>query len=139
MGTEMSLLLFKNAYWVGNVHDWKSTIEYVFLLGSWWITWGSKKQAWTTFCSIKMQHVTMMSASKKTIWLKRLLWNIQININPKLLVDRWSKCYKVVQKFDYSHSIIHHFIRVKAHYLNKKCCHKYFFKTLCLNLNQANI
>jgi hypothetical protein len=52
---------------------------------------GIKKEPWITFSSIKMEHVTMMNGSKKTSWLKRLLWGIQININPKWLIDKRMK------------------------------------------------
>lgn len=66
---------------------------YVFLFDSSPITWGSKKQPFTTLSSIEAKYVAMTNATKEAIWLRKLLRDNQIVINPKptsLMVDNQS-------------------------------------------------
>jgi hypothetical protein len=45
---------------------------------------GSKP--WTTLSSIEAKYVAVTNATKETIWLRKLLGNNQIVINPKLIL-----------------------------------------------------
>jgi hypothetical protein len=67
--------------------------RYVFLLDSSPITWGSRKQPCITLSSIEAKYVAMTNATKEAIWLRELLGDNQIVINPKpisLMVDNQS-------------------------------------------------
>lgn len=65
----------------------------MFLLDSSPITWGSRKQPCITLSSIEAKYVAMTNATKEAIWLRELLGDNQIVINPKpisLMVDNQS-------------------------------------------------
>jgi hypothetical protein len=65
----------------------------VFLLDSSPVKWGSRKQPCTTLSFIEAKYVAMTNATKEVIWLRRLLGDNQIVINPKptlLMVDNQS-------------------------------------------------
>jgi hypothetical protein len=78
---------------------------YVFLVDSSPVNWGSRKQPCTTLSSIEAKYVAMTNATKEAIWLRKLLGDNQIIINPKpisLMVDNQS----VIQLS--KNSILHH-------------------------------
>jgi hypothetical protein len=67
--------------------------SYGFLFDSSPITWGSRKQPCTTLSFIEAKYVAMKNATKEAIWLRELLGDNQIVINPKptsLMVDNQS-------------------------------------------------
>ncbi|MCI04191.1 hypothetical protein A2U01_0025235, partial [Trifolium medium] len=57
----------------GDLDDMKSTLGYVFMLGSSPISWSSKKQAIVTLSTTEAEFVSATSCSCQAIWLRRVL------------------------------------------------------------------
>eukprot|EP00253_Pinus_taeda_P013726 PITA_13726 len=67
------LVGFTDSDWTGDPDDWKSTIGYVFTLGSRPITWACKKQSTISLSSIEAEYCDVVEASKDTLWLLQIL------------------------------------------------------------------
>ncbi|KAL4325065.1 hypothetical protein GQ457_11G028180 [Hibiscus cannabinus] len=67
------LLGFSDSDWAGSVDDRKSTIGYLFMLGSNVISWFSKKQPSTALSSSEAEYMAITSAACQAVWLRRIL------------------------------------------------------------------
>eukprot|EP00253_Pinus_taeda_P027463 PITA_27463 len=67
------LVGFTNSDWVGDPNDWKSTVGYVFTLGSGPITWACKKQSTISLSSAEAEYRGTVEASKEALWLRQTL------------------------------------------------------------------
>eukprot|EP00253_Pinus_taeda_P032900 PITA_32900 len=63
------LVGFTDSDWVGDPNDRKSTVGYVFTLGSRPITWACKKQSVISLSSTKAQYHGVIEATKEAMWL----------------------------------------------------------------------
>ena len=63
------LVGFTNSDWAGDPDDQKSTIGYVFSLGSRPITWACKKQQALALSSAEVEYRATVSASQEALWL----------------------------------------------------------------------
>eukprot|EP00253_Pinus_taeda_P014148 PITA_14148 len=73
--TESSPLLvgFIDSDWVGDPEDWKSTIGYVFTLGSGPITGAFKKQSSISLSLLEAKYRGAIEASKEALWVCQIL------------------------------------------------------------------
>eukprot|EP00253_Pinus_taeda_P033351 PITA_33351 len=67
------LVGFTDSDWVGDPDDQKSTIGYVFTLGSGPITWDCKKQSAISLSSTEAEYCGAIEASKEALWLCQIL------------------------------------------------------------------
>eukprot|EP00253_Pinus_taeda_P026218 PITA_26218 len=67
------LVGFTNSDWAGNPDEQKSTVGYVFTLGSGPITWACKKQSAISLSSVEVEYHGAVEASKEALWLHRIL------------------------------------------------------------------
>eukprot|EP00253_Pinus_taeda_P013959 PITA_13959 len=67
------LVGFTDSDWAGDPHDRKSTISYVFTLGSGPITWACKKQGAISLSSSEAEYRGAVEASKEALWLRQIL------------------------------------------------------------------
>ncbi|KAF2303067.1 hypothetical protein GH714_013211 [Hevea brasiliensis] len=68
---------FMDSDWAGSLDDRRSISANVFTLGSGVITWSSKKQATVALSTSEVEYITTTSAACQTIWLRRLLADLQ--------------------------------------------------------------
>eukprot|EP00253_Pinus_taeda_P026763 PITA_26763 len=67
------LVGFIDSDWAGDPDDRKSTIGYVFTLGSGPITWACKKQGAISVSSAEVEYHGVVEASKEALWLRHIL------------------------------------------------------------------
>eukprot|EP00253_Pinus_taeda_P020983 PITA_20983 len=67
------LVGFIDSDWAGDPNDQKSTVGYVFTLGSGPITWACKKQGSISLSSAKAEYHGAVEASKESLWLRQIL------------------------------------------------------------------
>eukprot|EP00253_Pinus_taeda_P033858 PITA_33858 len=67
------LVGFTDSDWAGDPDDRKSTVGYVFTLGSGPITWACKKQAAISLSSAEAEYRGAVEASKEALWLRQIL------------------------------------------------------------------
>eukprot|EP00253_Pinus_taeda_P026884 PITA_26884 len=115
------LVGFTDSDWAGDPHDRKSTVGYVFTLGSGPITWACKKQAAISLSSAEAEYRGAMEASKEALWLRQILSELGFEQqNPTTLwCDNQSAiqlCKDPVQHQRSKHIELHmHFIRKLIH------------------------
>ena len=59
--------------WGGCVDDHKSTIGYVFFMGSGAITWSSKKQSSIALSSSEAEYMVVTASACQAVWLRRIM------------------------------------------------------------------
>eukprot|EP00253_Pinus_taeda_P011681 PITA_11681 len=64
---------FTDSNWAGDLDDRKSTIGYVFTLGSGPIIWDCKKQSAISLSSTEEEYRGAVEASKEALWLRQIL------------------------------------------------------------------
>eukprot|EP00253_Pinus_taeda_P035879 PITA_35879 len=67
------LVGFTDSDWAGDLDDRKSTVGYVFTLGSGPITWACKKRAAISLPSAEAEYRGAVEASKEALWLRQIL------------------------------------------------------------------
>jgi hypothetical protein len=77
-----SLLLsaFSDAYWAGNVDDWRSTGGFAIFLDPNLITWCARKQASVSRSSIETEYKALANATTEVIWVQSVLAELGINL-----------------------------------------------------------
>ena len=68
-GATPLLVDFTDSDWVGDPNDRKSTVGYVFTLGSRFITWACKKQSSLALSFVEAEYRAAVQASKEAMWL----------------------------------------------------------------------
>lgn len=74
--TKQELCCFTDADWGGDSTDRKSYTGYVFILAGSAVAWESKKQPTVALSSTEAEYMSLCSASKETIYLRKLLQEI---------------------------------------------------------------
>eukprot|EP00253_Pinus_taeda_P036328 PITA_36328 len=67
------LVGFTDSNWTSDPDDRKSTVGYVYALGSGPITWACKKQSVISLSSAKEEYHGIVEASKEALWLRQIL------------------------------------------------------------------
>jgi hypothetical protein len=67
------LVGFTDSDWAGDPDDRKSTVGYVFSLGSGPITWAYKKQQAISLSSAEAEYRAAVNASQEALWLRQIL------------------------------------------------------------------
>eukprot|EP00253_Pinus_taeda_P026050 PITA_26050 len=68
-----------DSHWAGSIDDRKSTVGYVFSLGSGAVTWTSKKQQAVALSSIEAEYRGAVKASCEVVWLRRMLADMHVS------------------------------------------------------------
>eukprot|EP00253_Pinus_taeda_P017569 PITA_17569 len=115
------LVGFTDSDWAGDPDDRKSTIGYVFTLGSGPITWACKKQAAISLSSAEAEYRGAVETSKEALWLRQILseFGFEQQYPTTLWCDNQSAiqlCKDPVQHQRSKHIELHmHFIRKLIH------------------------
>ena len=70
---DLKLLGYFDSDWGGCVDDSRSTLGYLFSLGSGFFTWSSKKQETTTQSTVKAEYIAAASVVNQALWLRKML------------------------------------------------------------------
>ncbi len=71
-GESNKLKRYTNVDWVGDIKNHKSTLGYIFQLGSGLVTWSSCKQPTIALSSTKVEYQSLIKGEKQVAWLKLL-------------------------------------------------------------------
>jgi hypothetical protein len=72
----VSLLGYKDSDWAGDNSDRRSTVGYLFQLGSGPISWSSKKVKTLALYSCEAEYIATKEASKEAVWLRHVLTDL---------------------------------------------------------------
>lgn len=72
-GVKSGLFGFSDSDYSGDPNDRKSTLGYVFMMGSAAVSWSSKKQPIVTLSTTEAEFVAAAAAACQAIWLRRIL------------------------------------------------------------------
>ena len=81
-GAQLDLRSFTDSDWVGDGNDRKSTLGFVFMIGSVPICWSSKKQVTLTLSSIEVEYRGVVNAAIQEVWLHGILTEFEIQNSP---------------------------------------------------------
>jgi hypothetical protein len=68
-----SLIAFADSDYARDVDDKKSTSGYVFMLGTWVVSWSSRKQPVVTLSTTEAEFIAAASCACQGVWLRRIL------------------------------------------------------------------
>lgn len=74
--SDFNLVGYSDSDWAGCTDDRRSTSGHVFSLGSGAISWSSKKQEVLALSSSEAEYIAAASAACQTVWLRRLLTDL---------------------------------------------------------------
>ena len=72
-GAKLDLTGFIDSYWEGDGNDRKSTLGFVFMIGSGPICWSSKKQAALALSSAEVEYQGAVNVAIQAVWLHGIL------------------------------------------------------------------
>ena len=72
----VELTSYSNSDWAGNLDDMKSNLGYAFNIGTWVVSWSSKKQPTVSLSSIEAEYKALCNATCEVVWLRRILEDI---------------------------------------------------------------
>jgi len=72
-GEKSDLFGFTDSDYAGDSDDRKSTSGYVFIMGTWAVSWSSKKQPIVTLSTTEAEFVAATACACQAIWLKKIL------------------------------------------------------------------
>ena len=72
-GEKSDLIGFVDSDYAGDQDDRKSTSGYVFVLGTWAISWSSRKQKIFTLSTTEAEFVAATACACQAIWLRKIL------------------------------------------------------------------
>ena len=67
------LVGFTDSDWADDPDDQKSTVGYIFSLGSGPVTWACKKQQTLALSSAEAEYRATVNASQEALWLRQIL------------------------------------------------------------------
>ncbi len=77
-----------DADWGGDLEDRRSTIGFVFMIGGGAISWSSKWQPIIALSTMEAEYMANMQATKKTIWITKLMMDLRYMEEKKVMVIR---------------------------------------------------
>jgi hypothetical protein len=81
------LVGFTDSDWVSDPNDRKSTIVYVFSLGSGLVTWACKKQQAIALSSAEAEYRAAVNKNQEVVWLQQIL--LEFGFEKQHLTNLW--------------------------------------------------
>ena len=72
---------YSDTSWISSVGDNLSTKGWVFTLGGWAVSWGSKKQTCISHSTMEAEFIALVAIGKEAKWLRDLMMNIPFTAN----------------------------------------------------------
>ena len=77
-GSNLHLIGYFDADWVGDLDQRKSTSGYTFLLNKGAISWSSKKHTCIALSTMEAEFIACSVAMQEAVWLRRFFMNLGI-------------------------------------------------------------
>lgn len=112
---------FTDSDWASDPDDWKSTVGYIFTLGSRPITWDFHKQLAVSISSAEREYLDTVEASKEALWLLQILseFGFQQQLPTTLWCDNQSSIqlckYPIQHQHNKNIELHMHFIKKLIH------------------------
>ncbi|KAK5819499.1 hypothetical protein PVK06_024503 [Gossypium arboreum] len=75
---ELKFTGFRYSDWVGSIEDMKSTLVYLFTLGSCVFSWSSRKQETVVQSTTKAKYIATTRPISQALWLRKLMSNLNL-------------------------------------------------------------
>ncbi|KAH7331316.1 hypothetical protein KP509_20G026200 [Ceratopteris richardii] len=116
---ELQVKGFSDANWEGSKEDKRSTLGYVFMIGSKPMTWSSKKQPTVALSSMEAEYRGLAFATCEAMWIKKLLADLEVQVGTiPIYGDNMSSIYLASNPMFHARSkhieVQHHYIREKV-------------------------
>ncbi len=82
------MLGYCDADWGGDLEDRRSTTRFVFMIGGGAISWSSKREPTIALSTTKAEYMANTQATKKAIWITKLMTNLRYTEEKKMMVIR---------------------------------------------------
>eukprot|EP00253_Pinus_taeda_P003549 PITA_03549 len=114
--TDLTLHAYRDADWVGNIDDRKSTSGGAFYMGLRLVSWFNKKQSLIALSTAEAEHVAATSCCTQLLWMIQTLQDIQITCSPPISILCDNASAISISKNLVMHSKTEH-IPIKYHFL----------------------
>lgn len=121
-GEECELTGFSDADFANDVETRRSITGYIFFLAGGPITWSSKRQKLVTLSTTESEYVAASAAAKETIWLKKLLRDLEYPCKEMILYVDNQSTIKLTHNPEYHKRTKH--IDIQYHYIREKVTNK---------------
>ena len=109
---------YSDSDWAGDKDDRHSTTGNIFMLGGAPISWLSKKQPIVALSTSEAEYVALCSAVQETVWLRRLLSSIHVDVNCPTTIYEDNQGSIAMAKNPVSHARTKH-IDIRFHYIRE--------------------
>ena len=116
---EPGLIGFSDADWAGDQNDRKSTLGYIFQVGSGAIYWKSKKQDCVALSTAEAEYVALSSATQESVWLRRLFADLGIPPEGPTVINEDNQSTIAMTKNPQYHGRAKH-IDIKHHFIKEQ-------------------
>ena len=136
---DVDLATYPNSYSAINPDDKKSTIRYVFNIGSWAISWINNKEPNVSLSSTEAEYKSLTNGTWKTIWLRRILGDVEETQQEPTLIRCGNKSTIKLENNPIYHARANH-IATQQHFVREKEKSKEIYLSFCnTNENVASI
>ena len=126
------LVGFSDSYRADDLDDRKSTVGYVFSLGSGIVTWGCKKQQALSLYSAEVDYKAIVNGSYEALWLRQILLEFGFEQQQPTLLWCDNQSAIKLSKDPFLHQRIKH-IEIHMHFIRNlvhdRICEMLYFPT----------
>jgi hypothetical protein len=114
---EMKVIGYSDSDFAGDMDDRHSTTGNIFICAKGAISWLSKKQPTVSLSTTEAEYVALSCATQEVIWLRRLLSDLEVNINEPMVMMEDNQGAIALAQNPVKHSrtkhidVKHHFVR----------------------------
>jgi hypothetical protein len=125
---EVSLEIFSDADWAGDITDAKSTTGFVIKLAGAPVSYGSLKQSTVSLSSTEAEYIAASETAREAVFIRNLLQSLEVTI-PSPLVIQVDNTTAIQMTEESRHLSRRKHINVKYHYIRELVMNKEFSLT----------
>ena len=99
-GANDALQGYVDADWAADIDGRRSTTGFVFTLNGGLFLWASKRQSMVATSTAKAENVAAAKATKKALWLRKLLFELDAEVGAVLMGEENQSCLLLVNNPD---------------------------------------
>jgi len=115
---EVNLHGFSNSDWAGSSDDVKSTLGYLFSLGSGYFSWSSKKQEVVAQSTAESEYVAAVAAVNQALWIRKILADLKFTQEDQTVINVDNQAAIAISNNPVLHGKTKHF-KIKYHFLRE--------------------